>query len=163
MKLIKLAGISIVLLFLLVTGISLLMPSTVLVSRAINVAAPKDSILSYVNNVQQWTNWIEGMKNPEVKIYDSIYADLAGTIVNITKITDSGIISTWRSKNGNEQTATFHLITAPTQNLTIVQWQFEQKLHWYPWEKFGSIMNDKILGTMMEKNLNNLKLMVENK
>jgi hypothetical protein len=42
-----------------------------------------------------------------------------------------------------------------------VQWQFEQKVKWYPWERLGSMMNDKILGTMMEKNLNNLKALVE--
>lgn len=161
MRFIKLLIVSIVLLFGLVTGISLFMPSHVLVSRAINISAPKDSILPYLNNIDQWSKWVDGMNQPEVKVYDSLHADLAGTNVNITAITDSTIISNWQSKNGMIQLATLHLIAAPSQQLTIVQWQFEQQLHWYPWEKFGSIMNDKIIGTLMEKNLNNLKKVVE--
>ncbi len=161
MKFIKLFIVSIVLLFLLITGISLLMPSNVLVSRAINVSAPIDSILPYLRNIRQWTNWVDGMNNPEVKVIDSVHADLAGTNVTITTITDSTIISIWQSKNEILQTATLHVIEAPSQQLTIVQWQFEQKLHWYPWEKFGSMMNDKIIGASMEKNLLNLKVLVE--
>jgi hypothetical protein len=53
------------------------------------------------------------------------------------------------------------LIGDSLQKVTVVQWQFEQKIKWYPWEKFGSMMNDKILGTMMEKNLGNLRKLIE--
>jgi len=42
-----------------------------------------------------------------------------------------------------------------------VQWQFEQKLKWYPWEKFASLMSDKIMGPMMEANLDELRKLVE--
>jgi len=161
MKLIKLGVFSIVALFLLTTFIGALLPSTALVSRAINVNGPGDSILHYVKNIQEWKLWIEGMEKPEVTIYSSSNADLGGTIVHITNISDSAVVSSWTTKNGNMQTATIRLISEPIQKLTIVQWQFEQKLKWYPWEKLGSMMNDKILGTMMEKNLNNLKLLVE--
>jgi thiamine kinase-like enzyme len=56
-----------------------------------------------------------------------------------------------------------HLIGSSGERLTVVQWQFEQKLKWYPWERLGSMMNDKILGTMMENNLNRLKTLAETK
>ena len=161
MKGIKLMAISLVILFLLITILAALMPSTVLVSRAVNIVSSKDSLSYYLNDIQQWKAWIEGMDKPEVKIYSSTKADLAGTIVNLTNISDTTIISTWQTKDGRIQIATIRLIDAPLQKLTIVQWQFVQHLKWYPWEKFGSIMNDKILGTMMEKNLNSLKLLLE--
>ena len=96
-----------------------------------------------------------------VKITSSSHADLAGTMVDITNVTDSTIVSSWITKKGSFQTSTVRVIGAASQNITIVQWQFEQKLKWYPWERLGSMMNDKILGTMMEKNLNNLKSLVE--
>lgn len=161
MKLIKLGVISIVVLFLLTTFIGALLPSTVLVSRAMNVNGQKDSIILYIKDIQQWKFWIEGMGKPEVIIYSSSNANLGGTIVNITNISDSTVVSSWTTKSGSTQTATIRMISEPLRNLTIVQWQFEQKIKWYPWEKLGSMMNDKILGTMMEKNLNNLKLLVE--
>ena len=47
------------------------------------------------------------------------------------------------------------------QSVTIFQWQFEQEVAWYPWERLSSLMNDKILGTLMEKNLARLQLLVE--
>lgn len=163
MKLIKLGVISIVILFLLITFIGALLPSTVLVSRAVNVNGPRDSIILYLQDIQQWKLWIEGMEKQEVKIYSSLNANLGGTTVNIINVSDSAVVSSWTAKSGNMQTSTVRMISEPLQNLTIVQWQFEQKLKWYPWEKLGSMMNDKILGTMMEKNLNNLKSLVEKK
>jgi carbon monoxide dehydrogenase subunit G len=161
MKLIRLALISIVMLFVLASVMGMLLPANVLVSRAVNLNVPKDSIMPYIKDIEQWRAWIEGMQDPSVKIYSSTDADLGGTRVKITGISDTTVVSSWTGKGGNMQTSTLRLIAAPQQKLTIVQWQFEQKLKWYPWERFGSIMNDKILGTMMEKNLNNLKTLTE--
>ena len=71
------------------------------------------------------------------------------------------MVCSWSSASSSTQISTIRLIKAPQRNLTIVQWQFVQKLKWYPWEKFGSFMNDKILGPMMEQNLQNLKRLSE--
>lgn len=161
MKLIRLAIISVVILFVLASVMGMLLPSNVLVSRAVNLNAPKDSIMPYIKDIHQWRAWIEGMEHPSVKIYSATDADLGETKVKITGISDTVIVSSWTGRGGNVQTSTLRLITTQQQKLTIVQWQFEQKLKWYPWERLGSIMNDKILGTMMEKNLNSLKAVVE--
>lgn len=161
MKLIRLAVISMVILFVMAAAMGALLPSTVLVSRAINVNASKDSVIPHLKNIHQWESWVFGMKLPSVTVFSPSHADLGGTLVNITGISDSTVISSWKGRSGNVQTSTIRVIGDTVQKVTIVQWQFEQKLKWYPWEKFGSIMNDKILGPMMEKNLNNLKLLVE--
>jgi hypothetical protein len=161
MKLIRLALISIVILFVLASVMGMLLPANVLVSRAVNLTVPKDSIMPHIKDIEQWRPWIDGMQDPSVKVYSSTDADLGGTKVKITAISDTTVVSSWTGRDGNIQTSTLRLIAAPQQKLTIVQWQFEQKLKWYPWERFGSIMNDKILGTMMEKNLNNLKALME--
>ncbi len=163
MKLIRLGLISILVLFALASLIGILIPSTVLVSRAVDITAPKDSIIGFVKDIQQWKTWMDGMESSSVHIHSATAADLAGTKVEISQITDSTVISKWISKKGNLQTATMRIIGVSAQQTTIVQWQFEQKLKWYPWEKLGSIMNDKIIGPMMEKNLNNLKLLIEKK
>jgi hypothetical protein len=163
MKLIRLGLISIVVLFALASFVGALMPSTVLVSRALNVNITKDSVKQYLSSINEWKLWIDGMDNASVKILSPFKADLAGTAVEITQVTDSTVISSWTSSKGSHQTSMMRLIGDTAQKITVIQWQFEQKLKWYPWEKLGSMMNDKILGTMMEKNLNNLKGLLDKK
>jgi hypothetical protein len=163
MKLARLAVISLLLLFVLASFLGALLPSTVLVSRAVNVNSPKDSLMPYIKDIYQWRYWIEGMQDTSVRIYSSSRANLGRTAVNITEISDSTVISIWTGRSGNPQKSTVRLIGDNAQKVTVVQWQFEQKLKWYPWEKLGSIMNDKILGTMMEKNLNSLRSLAEHK
>ncbi|MEO8174562.1 MAG: hypothetical protein ABI581_15815 [Sediminibacterium sp.] len=163
MKLIRFVFFSTLTLFAIASLIGIMMPSTALVSRAVNITAPKDSIIPYIGNIENWKGWMEGMQQASVKIESASHADLAGTIVDVTDVTDSTIVSSWKTKTGSIQISTVRVIGDSTQKITIVQWQFEQKLKWYPWERLGSMMNDKILGTMMEKNLNNLKTIIETK
>ncbi len=163
MKLIKLGLFSVLSLFAIASLIGLLLPSHVLVSRAVDIKAPKDSIVLYLNNIEEWKGWMDGMQQASVQIQSAQQADLAGTKVLITSITDSTIVSTWQTKNGSIQLSTVRMIKDTVHQQTIVQWQFEQKVKWYPWERLGTMMNDKILGTMMEKNLNNLKVLAEKK
>jgi len=101
------------------------------------------------------------MNNVPVQVYNSRKANFGGTLVEITCITDSTIVSVWTLQSGGIQTSTIRLIVDNLQKVTVVQWQFEQNVKWYPWEKFGSMMNDKILGTMMERNLGNLRKLIE--
>lgn len=161
MKAIKLALISIVALFFVLCFFSLMMPSTVIVSRAVDINAPVDSIKFHVADLNQWILWVKGMDSKTVKISSAKEADLGRQHLLIQNITDSSVVSIWTSPASTVQESTIRFIPAKERNLTIVQWQFVQKLHWYPWEKFGSFMNDKILGPMMEQNLQNLKLLSE--
>lgn len=161
MKLIRLAVISIVFLFLAASMIGILLPAHVLVSRAIDVHAPADSIRPLVSDIHQWKKWIDGMQQPSVTVHSSSSADLAGTAVKITAVSDTAIVSSWTGKNNAVQLSTIHLVADTAHRTTIVQWQFEETLKWYPWQRLGSMMNDKILGPMMEKNLNSLKTLAE--
>ena len=47
-------------------------------------------------------------------------------------------------------------------NSSIVNWQFDNNSSWFPLDRFGSIVNEKVTGKMMEDNLANLKKVVEN-
>jgi carbon monoxide dehydrogenase subunit G len=161
MRFLKLIIGSIAILFIIATLLGALLPSHVLVSRAVNIAAPVDTVKPYIQDINQWRSWIEGMQDTSVTVYSAQKAKLGGTEVMITQVTDSTVVSVWTGRNGGQQTATIRLIGSPEQKLTVVQWQFEQKLKWYPWERLGSMMNDKILGTMMEKNLNRLRELLE--
>lgn len=161
MKLIKLVFFSVLSLFVVASFIGILLPSHVLVSRAVDIRAAKDSIKPYLGDIRQWKKWMDGMEQASVIIHSPAKANIAGTEVVITSITDTSVVSTWTPRKGIRQTSTVRIIGNHAQNQAIVQWQFEQQLPWYPWERLGSMMNDKILGTMMERNLNNLKKLAE--
>jgi len=161
MKLIKLGLISFLVLGTIVTSIGLLFPSTVLVSRAVDVNVSVTKIKPLVADMHQWPLWIEGMKDASVKIISATSAQFGNTSVIITAVTDSTMEARWKGADGVEQISTMRMIGKPEANTAIVQWQFVQQIGWYPWERFGSMMNDKIMGTQMEKHLQQLKQVAE--
>ena len=151
MRFIKLGLISVVVFFVLFTLGGLLLPAHNVVSRAVNIKAKPDIILPLVQNKQQWHLWIEGMDSATLQQKQT---------VQIISVSDSLIVANWKTNEAN-YTTKFRFIYNPGQAVTIVQWQFEQEVKWYPWERLSSLMNDKILGTLMEKNLAKLQLLVE--
>jgi len=161
MKLIKLGLISFLVLGTIVTSIGLLFPSTVLVSRAVDVNASVVKVRPIVADMHQWPLWIEGMKDSSVKINSATRAQFGNTSVTIIAVTDSTMEARWKGADGVEQISTMRMIGKPEANTAIVQWQFVQQIGWYPWERFGSMMNDKIMGTQMEKHLQQLKQVAE--
>jgi hypothetical protein len=86
-----------------------------------------------------------------------------GGEVTLTKSTADSIYSNWKSGEGNIQHGVFTIIKDATGNVTTAQWSFEQKIGWYPWQRFGSMANDKILGPIMEQSLDKLKRVLEKK
>jgi carbon monoxide dehydrogenase subunit G len=160
-RFIKLGIISVIGLFAVVTAISLLFPSTVIVSRTVNISSPRDSVLPLVNNMHNWKRWIQGMDQSTVKIFSDTEADMSGTKVVINNISDTAVTSLWQNKQGKWMISSFQLFVDSIHSTTIVNWQFQQQLRWYPWEKFASMMNEKIIGPMMETNLSRLKSLAE--
>ena len=163
MRFIKLILISIVALFLVSTCFGLLFPSMVVVSRVVDISAPKDSIYAFTKDIIGWKKWMDGLNDTTVTMSTPLKASVGNTVVTITQTNNQykAINSLWETKNNGKQESTIEIIQKETQTSAAVHWQFVQHIGWYPWERFASMMNDKIMGTMMEKNLNNLKVLVE--
>jgi hypothetical protein len=45
----------------------------------------------------------------------------------------------------------------------VIHWSFEQNVKWYPWEKFQTLLNDKLLGAKMEVELQHLQEAINSK
>jgi hypothetical protein len=145
MRIIKLGVISFIVFFILLFLMSLLIPSHIRVSRAINIETPKATIAPYLSDIKNWPKWNElNVDSIEVRI---LKADLDS--VNMR----------WRYK---DRTIHSSLVMHESAGITVVQWYFDFHLKWYPWEKFGSITFDKQFGKPMENSLNNLKKLIEN-
>ncbi len=166
MRFVKLGLISVVFLFLLMLAFSLLIPSSVTVSRVINIDAPADSVYNMINDLSKWKLWLEN--------YDSSNASLAvntlgkgaqlklnNTTVTIVETSHASIKTAWQVSKSEPLSADFNIITHQSSSPTTLQWQFNQKLKWYPWEKFAAIFSEKALAPSMEKSLDNLKKYLE--
>ncbi|MBS1628044.1 MAG: hypothetical protein JSR09_00220 [Bacteroidetes bacterium] len=162
MRLLKHGLLSILILFILLTAIGSLFPSDIIVSRAVNISANKDSVETFISNYNKWNLWMEGAKQSEFKVVaqDSTKAFFGTTTIQLQSVINNIWKHEWKGRN-TIQYSTIQLIQK--NNITIVQWQFEQHVKWYFWQKFGTMLNDKILGTTMEQSLDNLKKLVETK
>jgi hypothetical protein len=145
MRVIKLAVISAIALFAILYLMSLMIPSNVRISRAINIEGPASRVYPLVMDTSKWHQWNE-MKNPQIN-------------VAILSKESNQINTRWTHNNRSINSAiNIHTIG----EITVVQWYFDFRLNWYPWEKFGSITFEKQFGPPMEKSLTNLKTVVTN-
>jgi hypothetical protein len=161
MRFIKLALISLVVLSLLILGMSLLIPSHVRISRAVNITAPKDSLVLQLSDLRNWKQWNALVNNPDMT--NSSYSNNAVTSdkvqVLLKTVKTDTIFTQWNQQGGREIASAFTLHVQ--DNTAVVQWYFDFQLKWYPWEKFGSIIFDKQLGPPMEYSLATLKKLLE--
>jgi hypothetical protein len=81
----------------------------------------------------------------------------------MTRTTPDSVFTTWRSAEGTIQAGVFTIMHDLKDSNITVQWYFSQKLDWYPWDRFGSLANDKVLGPVMERSFDKLKKILEAK
>jgi predicted PurR-regulated permease PerM len=160
MKYIKLAIISFIFLFIVVTLMALLLPSTVIVSRAIDINANIDTIKNYTLQIKNWQTWLPE-KNSHFSIENDSTVLMAKTRILVEIKTDSSINTKWIGEKGTIQNSRLQIIAYNNSNITTVQWQFTEKLKWYPWQRFGSIVNEAVMGNALEKKLQKLKTICE--
>ena len=80
--------------------------------------------------------------------------------VKLVSASPTLVVTRWNRNENEAINSGFQLVGA--EDSTVVQWYFDFKLKWYPWEKFGSIIFDKQLGPPMESSLARLKKFMEN-
>ncbi len=156
MRLIKLAFISILLLFFVVTAISLLIPSDIRISKAINIHSGEDSIFALIRDTTKWKQW-----HPAFISNDSATAFPQIHIVQQSE-SDSEIVMHLQQGDKPEVVNGWKIYQYPHVDSLTLQWYMDFHLKWYPWQKFGSMLYEKTYGTMMEKGLENIKSRVEN-
>jgi len=159
MRLIKLAILSFVILFLLVTIISLFIPSTIRISKATNISSDDTLVYSNINNLTNWKNWhpaLKGISENEIQVLSGSSIKVKGTTIAITVRKDDELITEMAAGEGRPVISGFKTIRHPADSSTL-QWYMDFKLRWYPWEKFKSLFYENIYGVQMEQGLSNLK------
>lgn len=157
MRLIKLALISFVIFFILLTLISLLFPSQVRISKAINIGAEKGSISTLIKDTTKWKDWHPGFKNNEQQPHP------VSIIITPIEQNDSVIIMNLNSANRKTLIYGWQLYNYASTDSITLQWYMDFHLSWYPWQKFGSLFYEATYGAMMQQGLINIKTLAETK
>lgn len=167
-KIIKIGFISWIVLFMVVTGIGLLFPGEINVSKTININAPKDSVINYCNNLMHWKKWIEAADSANFTLLSKEATGIGAKVrmgtyqVSITSSTPDSVNVFWQGDHSNPMKSFMYFFSDTSKHITVVNWNFQQHIPWYPWERLSSMMNDKILRTPMELSLEKLKKIAEN-
>ena len=164
MRIIKLGIISIIFFALLITGFSLFFPSNIRISKAIDINASKDTVLLQISNVENWKHWFPGVDSAELIIENGKVKGIS-TInkqqLIINEITDSTVLAVTKTSGLKDGESGWIFFSSSVPNTITVQWYMDFHLHWYPWEKFSSLLLEKRYGPMMEIGLGNLKKLME--
>lgn len=166
MRFIKLGLISIVFFFLLLTAFSLLLPSQTNISRAIDINASADQVYNYVNDISKWKTWYADYDSSKASFYSKTIGKGASltmykTTVTLRETLPGKIKVVWQTGENKPVEGEFNFFAKDSGAPTTLQWNVIQKVKWYPWEKFASIVSHKTIGPFMEKSLENLKKEVE--
>lgn len=161
MRIIKLGLISLIGLSLVIFLLASLIPSEMRVSRAITIDVPIDSVAGKVKDISQWQQWNVLVNKAELsqKAFTENRFTSAELTVALAGV-DSSLVKTQWTRTGQDPISCGMNVIA-AGNRTIVQWYFDFKIKWYPWEKFGSIIFDNQLGPPMEQSLAQLKKLAE--
>lgn len=168
MKLIKFGLLSLIVLFLVLTGLSLLFPSHLRVSRVVNIAAPRQTVAAAVGDFRAWKNWngfLYGNTLTNVRYSDP--SSGKGAVLTASELTvretasdSDGVGLHWELKGGKEVDGGFRFGSLNADSLTVM-WYFDLHFRWYPWEKLGVFVYDRKLGPVMESSLAGLKQFIE--
>ncbi len=154
MKLIRFAFISVVVIGGLITAISSLFPSTVITSRAVEVNATQAQIQHCVQDLSAWKGWMSDWKDQSVVIANGM-AKVGTQTIQMVSTNDSSVLLNWVATGQAPYKVQIEWL--PLQEGTyVIHWSFEQKVNWYPWEKFQTLLNEKVLGAKMEEELQHL-------
>ena len=163
MRFVKMIFIGALILFIVVTIISLFIPSHVRISKAINVMAPANKVLLPVQDLHQWKLWYPLLKDIPANEVVFENADRGQTMkfktttVTILKSTPSQVLAEFSAQGGKKIQSGFNAITYSHVDSITIQWYMDFNLKWYPWQKFGSMLYEKTYGAMMEKGLENIR------
>ena len=165
MRIIRLVIISIISLLVIITIISLFIPSHIRISRAVQINSSKESVMDQLGDPAKWRNWYPGADTSQF-LYEN--DSIKGLILN----KDKKHYIRLTEKKADEVTAVYTLpnrklvtgwqvMPSTGSNAVTVQWYIDFHLHWYPWEKFSSLMFERIYNPQLEKGLENLKAVLE--
>lgn len=164
MRIIKLAILSFIFIFLLITIISLFIPGSIRISKATNIAADDKVVYTYIDDLPDWKQWHPVLKNVagnEFVVLGDSSIRVQGTTITVVERRNEELITEMVTDNGRPVISALKVIRHQQGDSSTLQWYMDFNLRWYPWEKFKSLFFENIYGFQMEQGLENLKSLSE--
>ncbi|MDB5203623.1 MAG: hypothetical protein JWQ27_3032 [Ferruginibacter sp.] len=171
MKMLKGFLVALIGLFIVITLLSLLIPSKVLTVKGIPVYAPKEKVVAALADLRNWKNWHPVFMNDSsikfsepssgVNAFAEWNSGNKTNRFNITSVGPNEIRIALKRAGENDVENVLTILPLESSNGFQVEWKALTKLKWYPWEKFAGIFVDKITGPGYETALNSLKEYLE--
>jgi hypothetical protein len=169
MRFVRFLILSLVVLFVVSTLLSLLLPSSLRVTRVINVAASREKTLAAVSDLRAWTQWNTFVQS--TGLTNKTWSNPSGgagawmrsdqITIHETSTDTDGIALRWDLTGGKQYAGGIDVYPTLGDSVTVLWW-FDLHFRWYPWEKLGVFVYDRKLGPAMEESLTGLKQYVEN-
>jgi len=160
-------------LFVFITILSLLIPSKLMVTRAVVINANADKVFNEISNLQNWKHWQPVFINDSANIrFESDASGISNSCEWESKDKKNRVIITAKEENAitvsliregeNDVFNSIKVLPLADSNQVQTEWNVLIRLKWYPWEKFYGIFIEGITGQGYEDALNSLKAYVEN-
>jgi hypothetical protein len=169
MRFVKPLIIAVLVLFVILSLISLLMPANVRLLRSVTIYAPKNSIQLQVSKLENWPNWQTFLKEPSLKFTvatngQSAYWEKNGKRHVVRKMESALNESAFVFSVNGSQSMEYYFSLLEIGGAENVQLQCAISLHtrWYPWERFSGLLFEQAAGPGIEAALQDLKLICEN-
>jgi hypothetical protein len=169
MRFVRLLLIAVVVLFVVFTGISLLFPSHMRISRGINVAVSREKVYAVVSDLRTWEQWNGFIRNTPLT-GKSVSSPSSGKgamlrsdqlVITEGNSTPEAVAFDWNQLKGRRFEGGFNLLQFRPDSLTVQYW-FDFHFRWYPWEKLGIFVYDRQWGPLLQESLDSLRLYLEN-
>ncbi len=158
-------------LFIVITLMSLLMPSKVMTTRSSTIASTPQLIMDQLQDLQNWKNWHPVFKNDK-NIRISKNSSGAGAYaewmkgnkkkhLQIISVSENVVRFLIKMPGENDMENKIELTKFEGSNDIQVEWAALTKLKWYPWDKFSGLFIDKITGQGYASALYDLKSFLE--
>lgn len=173
MRLIKGFIVAMAGLFIMITLVSLLIPSKVMVSRGVVVNAPAAKVFAAIGNLHQWKKWQPVFKSDSSGVQFGNDSTVVGSYCEwvtagkknkfvFTAKAEMQLTAALQREGENDVMNMISVLPLADSNKVQVEWKALTKLKWYPWEKFYGIFIEKMTGPGYDDALNSLKAYIEN-
>lgn len=161
---------------ILFTLLSFFIPSTVRVSRVMEINASREKIYTAVSDVSEWKNWMPWSGADSLftitidSTADKINASYGWAVKNdvskkgkitVKELLADEVITASELSGYNLSPGSFKLYIDNKASFILVEWKIKIALKWYPWSKLKGILLDKIYGPVLENGLERLKIYCE--
>jgi hypothetical protein len=151
--------VSLLILFLLITGIGLFFPARVTISRAVDISASRSTVYPFLSDPSRWGQWFPGAANWPLVNIGNRAAGIGtpnGNSLLIKPQNDSTVLVQGLQAASIDGDMGFKLIGSQADPHVTVQWYMNFYFDWYPWERFSSLLLEKKYGAYMEQGLKQL-------